>query len=230
MSALEKIKRKGSRLIWPDKFSPAGSQRNACDPAAATRRDNSTHSRAGPTCKSLAVTKNNTVFAGAGLRRRGSVRMANRPFGSIRSMLSKTSTPSGPSAGIVTVVRYWGTPRWVRVGTFPSIQSMIESTAVKGIGNGVGVGAAHSGRPPVMIESTPSADARAVTRLSVSAGRPTRSTLSTPWALTGLAPIRSAANSAAAWSLNRPPMIDTSPGVAASSPTDNRNSVVCSRR
>ena len=230
MSALENTKRQGSRLIWPDKPSPAGSQRNACDPAAAMRRDSSTHSRAGPTCKSLAVTKNNTVFAGAGLRRRGSVRMANRPFGSIRSMLSTTSTPSGPSAGIVTVVRYWGTARWVRVGTFPSIHSVIGSTAVKGIGSKYPVGRAHSGRPPVMIESTPSAAARAVTRLSVSAGRPTRRTFSTPWAPTGSAPIRSAANSAAAWSLNRPPMIVTSPGIGASSPTDNRNSAVCSRR
>ena len=137
MSALAYTLRQGSRLIWPDKPCRAGSHRSACDPAAAMRRDNSTHSRAGPTCKSLAATKNNTVFAGAGLRRRGCVRMANRPFGSIRSMLSTTSTPSGPSAGIVTVVRYWGTARWVRVGTFPSIHSMIESTAVKGIGNGI---------------------------------------------------------------------------------------------
>ena len=40
--------RQGSRLIWPDKPCPAGSQRSACDPAAAMRRDNSTHSRAGP--------------------------------------------------------------------------------------------------------------------------------------------------------------------------------------
>ena len=134
MSDLQYTKRYESRLMWPDKPILPGPSARACDPADAMRRDNSTHSRVGPTCKSFAVTKNNTVFAGARLRRRDSVRMANSPFGSIRSMLSTTSTPSGPSAGIVTVVRYWGTAGWVLVGTFASIHSMIESTAANGIG------------------------------------------------------------------------------------------------
>ena len=177
MSALEYTKRQGSRLIWLDRPSPAGSQRTACEPAAAMRRDNSTHSRAGPTCKSLAVTKNTTVFA-----RRGTTVSGQRSDGEQALRLYSFDAleyvdPVEPIGRHRHRCRVLGFGKTGASGNVPSIHSMIESTAVKGIGNSTSCGRAHSGRPPTRIESTPSVDARAVRCFSVSAGRPTRSSV-----------------------------------------------------
>ena len=140
----------------------AGSQRTACDPAAAMRRDNSTHSRVGPTCKSLASHEEQHGLCGRGTSGVGAAcgwrigRSARFVRCSRQRRRRRALRPASSPLSGIGVRR-----RWVRVGTCPSIHSTIESTAVNGTGSGIGSGWAQSGRPPETIESTPSADARA---------------------------------------------------------------------